>query len=92
MRMVLSAGVDRDDVERALIAAGMRMIAVIAKSASHPAQLVFLSEDRRSVAHWVVDDRGGSTFLVFAGPDATRICEGASRALPHVSIDGASTS
>jgi hypothetical protein len=86
MRMALAASVERDDVERTLLGAGMRLIAVVPKTDAHPAQLVFLAGDRRSVAHWVVDDRAGATFLVFAGPDASRLCE-AARALPHASID-----
>jgi hypothetical protein len=91
MRILLAASVDRDDVERTLIGAGMRLIATIPRSEAHPAQLVFLAEDRRTVAHWVVDDRGGSTFLVFAGPDAERL-GGAARALPHSSMERAEPS
>ena len=86
MRMVLAASVDRDDVERALIGAGMRLIAVLPRAEAHPAQLVFLGEDRRTVVHWVVDDRTGQTFLSLAGPDAERLGRHA-RALPHVSIE-----
>ena len=86
MRILLAASVDRDDVERTLIGAGMRLIATLPKSDAHPAQLVFLAEDGRTVAHWVVDDRGGSTFLVFAGPDSARL-GGVARALPHTSVE-----
>jgi len=81
VQRLLAAGVERDDVERTLIEAGMRLVAVLPKTEDHPAQLVFASADRRTVVHWVVDDRGGATFLAFAGPDADRMRE-ATRVLP----------
>jgi hypothetical protein len=86
MRILLAAKVDRDDVERALLGVGMRLIAVLPKGEAHPAQLVFLGDDERTVAHWVVDDRSSSTFLVLAGPDVARVGRGA-RALPHTSVE-----
>ncbi len=86
MRILLAASVERDDVERTLIDAGMRLVAVVPKADAHPAQLVFLDEDRRTVAYWVVDDRGGTTFLALSGPDAARVCD-AARALPHSAVE-----
>ena len=86
MRVLLAASVDRDDVERTLIGAGMRLVAVLPKTDAHPAQLVFLGDDRRTTAHWVVDDRSASTFLVVAGPERERVGRSV-RALPHSSVE-----
>lgn len=91
MRFLLAEKVDRDDVERTLMNAGMRLVAVLPKGQAHPAQLVFLGDDRRTLAHWVVDDRAGSTFLVIAGPDAERVGRIA-RALPHSTVETEATS
>ena len=82
MRVLLAASVERDDVERTLIGVGMRLVAVLPKTEAHPAQLVFLGDDRRTTAYWLVDDRSGSTYLVVTGPDVDRV-GAAARALPH---------
>lgn len=83
MRLALETTVERADVERRLLDAGLALVAVLPKTDAHPAQLVFLSSDHRTVVHWVVDDRSGGTFLAFSGPDAARARE-AAKALPHV--------
>jgi hypothetical protein len=64
----LGDGVPRDAVEDACAELGFRLSNVVPRSASHPAQAIFVSTDRRTYLH--LFDEGEGRAIVLRGDNA----------------------
>lgn len=60
----LGDGVPRDAVEDACAELGLRLANVVARSAAHPAQLIFATSDRQTFLHLVEDEAAGRAVIV----------------------------
>jgi hypothetical protein len=67
VRLVVRDGVTRDELDDALAGRGCALVNVIAPSASHPGQMIYVSHDRRGFIHVVDDAVLGATYLTGAG-------------------------
>lgn len=60
----LGDGVPRDAVEDACAELGFRLSNVVARSASHPAQAIFVSPDRLTLLHLFDDEIAGRAVVL----------------------------
>lgn len=60
----LGDAVPRDAVEDACADLGLRLSNVVPRTAAHPAQIIFVSADRRTFLHLVEDEAAGRAVVV----------------------------
>ena len=60
----LGDAVPRDAVEDACVDLGFRLSNVVPRTAAHPAQIIFVSADRRTLLHLVEDEAAGRAVVV----------------------------
>jgi hypothetical protein len=76
----LGDGVPRDAVEDACAELGFRLSNVVPRSASHPAQAIFVSPDRLTILH-LFDDEVAGRAIVVRGARAEEITRELHRAI-----------
>jgi hypothetical protein len=69
IRVVPRDSVSRDDIDDAAFALGFLLVNIVPRSELHPAQVVYVTPDRRGSVHLVED--GGLSFVV-QGDDEER--------------------
>jgi hypothetical protein len=86
-RIVLRREVTRDDIDDAIARKQWRLMNLVPATATHPAQMLLLTEDRSHVLHVVDDAKLGLTYVVPSGPDAERCSREVRDALPTYGED-----
>ena len=85
----LGDGVPRDAAWEACAEIGLRLSNVVERSASHPAQAIFVSADRQTLLH-LIDDEAAGRAVILRGARAEEIATGFVRALGASGVSGES--
>lgn len=73
IRIVLPDATPRDAIDDTAVALGLLLVNIVPAAETHPAQLVYVTPDRRAAVHLVDEGRGGALCWVVRteGDDAT---------------------